>query len=467
MLPRRPLAAVLALAPFILFLTIYVPAAGHGFVRDDYAWIVWSRVRTLDDLARILGSDIGFYRPVVGLTFALNEWMFGTEPRGFGLTNVALAIACAAAIVSLGRSLRLSQNVALLAGALWLLQVPAMRASVLWISGRTALVVTLAATLCASNLVRGRAYPAIGWLIIALFAKEEALLLPVILFVWLFILRKAITESTVHPRTWAMGSAAAIAIYIAARTAANATTLWSAPTFYQVGFDLRVVAGHAIAYATQAAMLAGPIVVLALLALGRARPFMNAHTIAVVSCGVVWAAGAYALTVWLPNRSELYGVLPGVGVCLVVAGLCGRLWAHAAPRRQTLTLAAALVGIVLLAPVHVAASREWIRRGDFAAVVLEDLKMFVTSMPTPGAVVIADNRNDPHGNLASVFGTMAADACELALGRRIEIWIDPPPPYAASAGLIAPCADCISLRLALTNGRLQRIEHRQALGTGH
>ena len=45
-----------AIVPVLAFLAIYAPAAGHGFVRDDYSWILQSRVACFADLLRVLLS---------------------------------------------------------------------------------------------------------------------------------------------------------------------------------------------------------------------------------------------------------------------------------------------------------------------------------------------------------------------------------------------------------------------------
>ena len=40
-----------SVAPFLLFLAIYLPAAGHGFMLDDYSWVLTSRVRSFAGIA--------------------------------------------------------------------------------------------------------------------------------------------------------------------------------------------------------------------------------------------------------------------------------------------------------------------------------------------------------------------------------------------------------------------------------
>jgi len=47
------------------FLLIYLPDAGHGFISDDFRWIVEGRAQSVRALIALLVSNTGFYRPVV------------------------------------------------------------------------------------------------------------------------------------------------------------------------------------------------------------------------------------------------------------------------------------------------------------------------------------------------------------------------------------------------------------------
>lgn len=71
-----------------LFLVVDVPDAGHGFIQDDFRWIVESRAADAGDLIALFGTNIGFYRPVVGISFALDHLVWGARPFGYALTNV-------------------------------------------------------------------------------------------------------------------------------------------------------------------------------------------------------------------------------------------------------------------------------------------------------------------------------------------------------------------------------------------
>jgi hypothetical protein len=116
--PTLPLRRAALFAPFVLFLAVYLPTAGHGFVRDDYQWVLSSRVHDWRGLMDLFHFDNGFYRPLVSLTFMLDGWMFGADPFGYGMTNIVLALLCCASIAWLARSLGLSRGAAMLAGSL-------------------------------------------------------------------------------------------------------------------------------------------------------------------------------------------------------------------------------------------------------------------------------------------------------------------------------------------------------------
>ena len=57
---RWRLGTTATLATLALFLAVYLPLAGQGFVRDDYAWILQSRVTSPDDLVGLLSRDHRF-----------------------------------------------------------------------------------------------------------------------------------------------------------------------------------------------------------------------------------------------------------------------------------------------------------------------------------------------------------------------------------------------------------------------
>src|SRR5262249_54393984 len=71
-----------------------------------------------DALAFWRGAPSGFFRPLVSLSFGVNRWGCGLQPRCYGLSNLVLLLACAAAIFVLVRGLGLSKGNALLASSI-------------------------------------------------------------------------------------------------------------------------------------------------------------------------------------------------------------------------------------------------------------------------------------------------------------------------------------------------------------
>ena len=179
----------LALAvPFVVFLGVCGLSVGHGFVSDDFGWILHSRVSSLREIPSLFLQSSGFYRPIVGLTFAADYAIFGNHPLGYGLTNLALALV-APLLFLVARELSLPWGAAIFAAALWLLNPHGMNTAILWMSGRTSLMLTMGSLGAAWLVLRGRPFIALVPAAVALFAKEEAFLLPAILFGWWFAFR--------------------------------------------------------------------------------------------------------------------------------------------------------------------------------------------------------------------------------------------------------------------------------------
>ncbi len=443
-----------SVAPFLLFLAIYLPAAGHGFMLDDYSWVLTSRVRSFADFVELFRTDNGFYRPVVGLTFSVNEWMFGPRAFGYGVTNVALALACAGMIVALARALTLPRGAAILAGALWLLNFQGTRTAVQWVSGRTALVVILAATASALALVRGRTVLALAFAAAALFAKEEAVLLPLVLLAWVYILRAYGRDTGINAAAWIAGAAGVLAAYFIARGATNAMTLANAPAHYHLTLDPVLFAKNVLRYGDR--VLTTPLLLLAggLVLLGRPRPILDSSTRMMLWLGGLWVAGGFALTLFIPTRSDLYACFPAVGVCLGVAAISGRCWEQAPFARQRRALVCLLVALVALSPVYYLRTERRTKLTQFAAATLNDLVALTAPLPANAIVVIDDDvaaRRTDQPNLEDAFGGLLNDAYALMTGRRLQFRIEPAPPDSAPP---PACDGCVVLRLKVADGRV-------------
>jgi hypothetical protein len=440
--------ALLGLAAAIaVFAAVYGPLAGRGFVADDFGWIHRSRLDSPTDLRPLIPPGNDFFRPAVAASFAINHALFGSHPLGYGLTNVLLAVACALAVVVLLRQLALPIGAAVLGGAAWLFNFHGINMAVLWISGRTALLLTLFAAAAAALVVRGRYLPALVPLALALLSKEEAVVLPFLLALWMWIRSDGSTPRR-DVAIWLAASIAVLGVYLAARGAAGAMAPGTAPYYYRFTFDPVHIARNIREYVDRAATFPASITLLAWLVL---RPSADRrHTGSIdrrrIACGLSWFAAGFAVTIFLPVRSSLYACLPSVGAAIVAGEICRCLWLRTAETRRAGALAAAAAVLIAAAAVHVVRADRWVALADFSTRTLDGLARLTPALPPGSQIVVHDGSTD-RVNVRNAFGAMLEDAYRLKTGRSLRIWMEPPLPDLVAAGVPAPCATCVALRL--------------------
>jgi hypothetical protein len=441
------------IVPFGVFFGIYLTSVGHGFVADDFRWILDSRVARLADIPSLFQRSTGFYRPVVGLTFAADYAAFGNQPLGYGLTNLALASICAILLYLVAVELSLPRGAAILAVALWLLNPHGINTAILWMSGRTALMLTMGSLGAVLLLLRGHPFAALAPAAAALFSKEEAVLLPAILLMWWYAFRP---QDMARRRIaiWLMASAALLAIYLALRFQTGAMTPWTAPPYYRFTARPSVIARNLWEYADRAMTFPFAAAALAVLVL---RPVsrMPWFSRRVVLCGAAWIAGGYGLTLFLPVRSSLYACFPCAGACLIAADVAARRWAGAAPSSRRFAAAIGIVVAFGLTPVYILRNRTSLANARFSSAVLRDLDAATAAVPDGGTVVVMDERRR-RPNIETAFNMALDDAFELATGRRLYFWVEPALQHAAIAGLERPCPTCAMLTVAVRNGRVTK-----------
>ena len=441
-------------------LVIYLPGLGHGFIQDDFVWIAANQVTSPADLISLFTHAPDFYRPLVALSFAVDWWLFGAEPFAYGVTNLALLLAAAAALGSLAVALGMSRGSALAVAALWSLNFHGINMSLLWISGRTSLLATLFAVLAARAFVRGRSGAA-GWALLAMLSREEAVLLPFVLLVWAALPapgdaggpRGVLTDLRRAARqAWPLF--AVLALYLAVRTAAGGMTPLTAPAAYEFTLDPMSIGRNALQYLDRAATLPAAVVLIMALAAG-AAPRPTPHQRRLLALGAVWMVGGYALAILLPVRSSLYAVGPSAGAALAGGGLLAAMWDCARPRVRRRMLVVTVLVAVLAVPVHWSRNDRWINLAELSTRVLDEIAPVAASLPPDGVLQLDDDR-DTRTNLDSAFGTLIETAVLVRTGRRRQVWIEPPVTNWQAAGLVAPDAEDITARFALRDGVLTR-----------
>jgi hypothetical protein len=409
--PRHISFAAIGLAA--IFTAIYVPALGHGFVKDDFRWIAEAEVHAPDDVRRIFASNVGFYRPLVTTSFAIDRAIWGLDPRGYALTNLLLLLADAGLLFALAARLSLPVAAALFAVAVWAFNFHGINMALLWTSGRTALLLCLFAQASALALLRGHRFTAGVLTLAALLCKEEALMLPPLLIAVDAVLRRDhdVPTRRVLAHAWPLWAAAGL--YLLLREMSGAFGPFNAPTYYQLTLAPSALSKNLVEYLDRGGTFAAGTVAIVWLASRKVRPF-NADERNVIAVGLLWFASMYAITVLLPVRSSLYAVAPSIGSALIAGTFAARALREA-PRRFAVTSLALVAGVSLLIPVYRSRNHGLIEPADLAARSLAAIQEATRNRPHDDEITLLDDRNEPV-TLDAAFGALFPDAIRLFVG---------------------------------------------------
>jgi hypothetical protein len=441
-----------ALSPLLVFLVVYGTAAGHGFISDDFGWIVDSRVDSLGAALELFAKHHGFYRPFVSLSFALNYALFGLHPLGYGWTNLLLAVLCAGLVYVLLRSVGIGRGVAWMGAMVWLLNFHGINMAVLWISGRTALLLIVGALVAAIGAARGWPAVALAGFAFALWSKEEALLVPAIwgaMFLLGLISRPRVRGTAV---ALAIGSCVILTLYFLLRVKSGAMTPATAPSYYQFTFTPAVVARNVAEYADRACTFVAAMSLLAWITL---RSGNSGVPWKLVALGATWLVAGYALTVWIPSRSSLYACFPSLGVVIAASALWDRWWTNSTTRRQQIAMIAVVIIPIVCAPMYIVRNERWTALARFSQATLNFVEPVVKAAPADTWIILVDDRSR-RVNVQSAFGSLLGDALLLRTGRAAKIWVEPPD-VDTGAG---PCGTCPRIRLAVSEYAFQRMSNR-------
>jgi hypothetical protein len=431
-------------------LAIHLPDLGLGFLKDDFAWIRSSRLAgPADALHLVTAPASGFFRPVVALSFGLNAQAFGLHAFAFGLTNLALLGVCAAGVWRLAAAIGLPAGARLVAAAIFCLNFHGINLALLWISGRTALLLGAAAVWAAVAAMRGRPMLAGGLAFTAMLSKEEAVVLPAVFAAWAAIRVDGDARARVRAAVVACWpSLVALAVYAFLRSRTDAMTFATAPEFYQARLDLPGVAGNVLEYADRSATLAAAITIAACLMVWR-RPRLDAADRVRLAVAAVWTVALFAITVWLPVRSSLYAVTPSIGAALAAATVIAGVWRTAPARSARVAAIGGLLLPLALWPAYHSRNQRLANEARLSAEVMAILSRHaVAARPVTGVVLIDDPRARP--SLYHAFGPHLPDAAALAFGRPIPVSLDNSPEASPQPVPAGPA----TLRFALSGDRV-------------
>jgi len=423
---------VAALVLAAIFAAIYVPALGHGFVKDDFRWIAEGDVHSPDDIHRIFTTNVGFYRPLVTSSFAIDRAAWGLDPRGYAFTNLLLLAADAALLFLLATRLALPVPAAVFAVAVWTLNFHGINMALLWISGRTALLLILFALGATLAVLRGH-LPAAGlFTLAAMLCKEEAVMLPALLTAVAMFRPRRIGLAAAFARCWPLWVAAGI--YVLLREQSGAFGVSTAPGYYHLTVDPRSVLTNVAQYLDRGATVAAAATIAVWMAARHPGPFTRDER-DVIGFGALWFASMYAITVFLPVRSSLYAVAPSIGSALVAAAFAGRAWRDA-PSRFARACTALVAIAALLVPVYRSRNHGLVEPADLASQSLATIRDAVRRDPTVRDIAVIDDASPRTAvTLDSAFGALFPDAVHLFVGPDVRGTLATEVPHDAHAQL--------------------------------
>ena len=439
-------AAVLSFA----FALVYLPDVGHGLVKDDFGWIAHSSVRSWQDaVALFRTAPTAFFRPVVSLSFAVNQRVCGLHPRCYGITNFCLALACAIGVGLLARAVSIRAGAALFAAAVWIFNWHGINMAVLWVSGRTALIFTLFATFGVLALIARRSALAVALISCAMFSKEEGVLLPVILTAWLLIdariRRNWMRFRAMFPAVMCLF--AADAVYLLLRSQSGALTAATAPEYYRFSFTAARLARNLPEYLDRSATFAAAVLLLFVI-VGKVRwRAVPPATGSALALGVVWWVGGFAITVFLPGRSSLYALFPSVGVALIAGAVTSLAWDGIAESRKRRLIMAGLTLPFLLWPVYHSRNRPGVREAELSQRTLAELQR-IANIRGAGTSVLLEDDPSERPSLDNAFSSGIQLAADLFISPPIRVQIAQPLEHTAEQSHF-------DIHLVLSNGAIR------------
>lgn len=304
---------------------------------------------------------------------------------------------------------------------------------VLWLSGRSGLMLTMFGVLAGIGFLRGRMVWATLATLAAAFSKEEGAMLPVLFTLWAVIASSndgvsddalTITQRVVAAsrRTWPIW--AAVAVVLASRIAAGGFFPTNAPDFYTPVFGPLRLLRNVLEYADRWLTFAAAAVLLTWL-WTRHRPQPTAHDRYVLRMAAVWFICGFALNVFLPVRSSLYAMFPGVGSALAAATCIGMFTRTLDSRSRQRLAWAGVVLLAMLSPVYLTRNVRWTELARLSASVVAQIRRAEPYLPNGSTLVIADDITT-RANLRNAWAGPVYEVAAMEFGNRLTLIVPAP-----------------------------------------
>jgi hypothetical protein len=294
--------------------------------------------------------------------------------------------------------------------------------AVVWLSGRTALLLTLFSVSASIASLRGRYVWASVLIAGALASKEEAVLLPVVLLAWTWY-----DGDRRHPLAVSCAVLVPLVVYAVVRSMTPAFTPATAPSFYQFTTAPALVLRNLGEYLDRSTTIVALCVAIGL-AVYRAAPAIDTSARRVLTMCSIWWVGMFAITIWLPVRSSLYAICPSVASALAGATVLASMRSQAGHRRRWRLEPVLAVALLAAIPIYRTRNHKWVEGARVSQRTLATIRADAPAHPAGGAILFHDE-DDNGSTFRNAFGDLAAEAVQTALGgawtARIDTTTDP------------------------------------------
>jgi tetratricopeptide (TPR) repeat protein len=176
----------------ILLVAVYYSTLTNRFVWDDLDVIVKNRLlESFTNLPKLFlyedrtGDGLtGYYRPMTYISFLLDRSVWGLNPVGFNITNLILHISAVLLFYRVLFALFKKERLAFVAALLFALHPVAVESVNFHAGGRNTLLSACFALLALLLYINKKWIPAVISFTLAIFSKEFALLLPLVLIAY-------------------------------------------------------------------------------------------------------------------------------------------------------------------------------------------------------------------------------------------------------------------------------------------
>jgi len=258
--------------------------------------------------------------------------------------------------------------------------------------------------------------------------------------------------------SWAVtaGALAAEFLYAMLRAWSGAMTATTAPAYYQLDFTPARLLSNLAQYVDRSMTFALFVLLTFLVVSAPRRPtstgvVRRSHPdlASIVLFGLLWWAGGFALTIFLPVRSSLYACFPSVGVAIASAAIAAEGWRRLDARQRWRAVAVGVALPFCLWPVYHARNRRMAAEAELSAQTLSVIQG-QTDVHAGNLVILLKDDRTGKPSLDDSFGALLQSAVNLVVSPRVVAAIDPPPTDDPTRRLTSRP----DVTLVLKNGRL-------------